>query len=400
MTIRLYYDDSYLKEFAAVVLEVRDRGGKPAVVLDRTAFYPTSGGQPHDTGFLGAARVLDVEESPSGEIVHILDSPLQPGPVSGRVDWERRFDHMQQHTGQHILSQAFIQVAQASTVSFHLGVETSTIDLDLHDPSPSVMDRAEHLATSIVFENRPIRILKVDRAQLSELGVRKESHREGEIRVIEVNEFDRSPCGGTHMRRTGEVGLICLPGYERYKGGTRVEFVCGGRVLKVFRTEHDILKELAKLCSSHFKELPRLTDKLLQDRTALARENTRLLERMLEMEAQELLDRADMLSGIKIVRRSYADRGLDTLKVLAQKTTALAKAVAIFGVAQEPAQVAVAKSPNTPGDCGQAVKAVAAKSGGRGGGRPDTAQAGGIALADLEDWMQALEAYFRSCVGG
>jgi alanyl-tRNA synthetase len=173
MTIRLYYGDSYLKEFSAVVLAAIDKGGNPAVILDRTAFYPTSGGQPHDTGVLGSARVLNVEEAPSGEIVHVLDSPLQPGPVSGRVDWERRFDHMQQHTGQHILSQAFILAAQAPTVSFHLGQETSTIDLDLPDPSASVLEKAEHHAASIVFENRPVQVLKVDRARLSELGVRK-----------------------------------------------------------------------------------------------------------------------------------------------------------------------------------------------------------------------------------
>lgn len=400
MTIRLYYDDSYLKEFTALVLAASDKGGKPAVVLDRTAFYPTSGGQPHDTGMLGSAHVLNVEETPSGEIVHVLDSPLQPGPVSGRVDWGRRFDHMQQHTGQHILSQAFILAAQAPTVSFHLGQETSTIDIDLPDPSPPVLEKAEHLATSIVFENRPVQILRVDRARLSELGVRKESQREGEIRVIDVEGFDRSPCGGTHVCRTGEIGLIALLGFERYKGGTRVEFVCGGRALRVFRTEHGILRELGKLCSSHLTELPRVTDRLLQDRSALGRENTRLQERMLEMEAQELLDRADMIKGVKIVRRSYTDRGLDTLKVLAQKTTSLAKAVAILGVAQETAQVAVAKSRDIPGDCGQAVKTITARSGGKGGGRPETAQAGGIASADLEKWMEALEAHFRSCLDG
>jgi len=254
MTNRLYYDDSYLKEFTAVVLAASNEGGKPAVVLDRTAFYPTSGGQPHDTGTLGRARVLNVEETPSGDIIHILDSPLQPGPVSGLVDWERRFDHMQQHTGQHILSQAFIVAAQAQTVSFHLGQETSTIDIDLPDPSPQIVEKAESLATGIVFENRPVQVLKVDRAKLSELGVRKESQREGEIRVIDVEGFDRSPCGGTHVRRTGEIGLIALLGLERYKGGTRVEFVCGGRALKVFRTENGILKELGRLCSIQVAE--------------------------------------------------------------------------------------------------------------------------------------------------
>ncbi len=400
MTIRLYYEDSYLREFSAVVLAASDRDGQPVVVLDRTAFYAASGGQPHDTGTLGTARVLEVEETGSGEILHVLDSPLFPGPVSGHVDWARRFDHMQQHTGQHILSQAFIQAAQAPTVSFHLGQEASTVDLDLPKPTQAVMQAAELLATGVVFEDRPVQVLKVDRARLSDLGVRKETQREGEIRIIDVEGFDRSPCGGTHVRRTGEIGMIVVLGWERYKGGTRVEFLCGGRVWKYFHVGHDILRELGRVFSSHASELPKLADRLQQDRSALARENTRLQERILEMEAQELLDRADMISGVKIIRHIYTDRDLDTVKVLAHKITDLAKAVAVLGLAQEPAQVAVAKSREIPGDCGQAIKEVAANSGGRGGGRPEMAQAGGIALANLEPWMQAVEAYFRRLMGG
>ncbi|MBZ5498099.1 MAG: alanyl-tRNA editing protein [Acidobacteriia bacterium] len=397
MTKHLYYDDSYMTEFAAVVLEQINVGQKPAVVLDRTAFYPASGGQPCDTGLLGGVRVEVVEEDASGRIVHVLASPLAPGEVSGTIDWGRRFDHMQQHTGQHILSQAFLRVAQASTLSFHLGQETSTIDIDLDQADPIVVGSAEELAARIIFEDRPVRILNVNRGELSALGVRKESHREGEIRVIDIEGFDRSPCGGTHVRRCGEIGMIFILGSERYKGGTRVEFVCGGRALTAFRKDHEVLKELGKLFSAHPHELARLTEKFLLERSALVREKKHLEDQILEMEAQDLLNRADKTGGIILIRRSYGDRKIESLKGLAQKATASPATVAILSATQETAQLVVARSADVPGDCGAAIKQVAGKLGGKGGGKPELAQAGGIAVSALEEWSQSLIDYFRTC---
>ena len=273
MTKRLYYADSYLKEFSGTVLECRQIDTKPAVVLDRTAFYPETGGQPHDTGMLNDAHVLKVLEDESGAILHVLDREIPAGAVSGIIDWARRFDHMQQHTGQHILSQAFIAVAQAQTLSFHMGAETSTIDIDLAQPSPAQMEEAQTLATNVVFQNRAVHILATDRDSLSSLGVRKESQREGEIRVIDVEEFDRSPCGGTHVRSTGEIGAIFVSNFERYKGGTRVEFAAGGRVLKLLQKDHALLRHLARIHSAAPDTLVEITEKCLQERTALTREN-------------------------------------------------------------------------------------------------------------------------------
>jgi alanyl-tRNA synthetase len=199
MTERLYYSDSYLLEFTATVQAQEARGKNTAVALNRTAFYPASGGQPGDTGTLGEAHVLDVEETASGDVVHLLDAPLPPGSVAGHVDWERRFDHMQQHSGQHVLSQAFLRTAGAETASFHLGRETSTIDIALARPSPDQIRTAEALATRIVFEDRPVSVINARPEQLNGLGLRKESSRQGEIRVIDIEAFDRSPCGGTHV---------------------------------------------------------------------------------------------------------------------------------------------------------------------------------------------------------
>jgi alanyl-tRNA synthetase len=396
MTKHLYYEDSYLAEFDAVVLEQFDVGGKPAVVLDQTAFYPNSGGQPCDTGNLGNTQVERVEEDNSGRVIHILDSPPSTQQVRGTIDWARRFDHMQQHTGQHILSQAFLHAVQAATLSFHLGQETSTIDIDLAQSEPSVLSAAEDLATRIVFEDRPVHILNVTREELSALGVRKESHREGDIRVIDIDTFDRSPCGGTHVRRCGEIGLILILGSERYKGGTRVEFVCGGRALKAFRKDHEVLRELGRVLSAHPHEIPRLTEKILQERSTLQRENKHLEERILEMEAQELLHGADRTGGSIIVCQNYRDRRIESLKVLAQKVTGSPGALAILFAVQETAQVVVARNANVPGDCGAAVKQLTEKLGGKGGGKPELAQAGGIPIAALMEWSTGLVEYFKA----
>jgi alanyl-tRNA synthetase len=396
MTKYLYYENSYLTEFEAVVLEQFEMDGKPAVVLDQTAFYPNSGGQPCDTGNLGNARVERVEEDDSGRIIHILDAPLSSQQVHGMIDWARRFDHMQQHTGQHILSQAFLHAAQAATLSFHLGQETSTIDVDLAQSAPAILSAAEDLAAHIVFGNRPVHILNVTREELSSLGVRKESHREGEIRVIDIDSFDRSPCGGTHVRRCGEIGVILILGSERYKGGTRVEFVCGGRALRAFRKDHEILKELGGVLSAPPHEVPHLTQKILQERSTLQRENKHLEERILEMEAQELLHGADRTGGSIIVCQNYGDRRIESLKVLAQKVVGSPGALAILFAVQETAQVVVARNANVPGDCGAAVKQLTGKLGGKGGGKPELAQAGGIPIAALAEWSAGLVQYFKA----
>jgi alanyl-tRNA synthetase len=304
---------------------------------------------------------------------------------------------MQQHTGQHILSQAFVSVAGAPTLSFHLGLETSTIDVDLAHADPAVLQQVEDLAVRVVFEDRPVGILNVSREELQGLGVRKESQREGEIRVIDIDGFDRSPCGGTHVRRCGEIGLIFILGSERYKGGTRVEFVCGGRALRSFRKDHEVLRELGRLFSSHPLELGSLMEKLQQERSGLLRDKSHLEGQILEMEARELRDRAGQTGGISEICQSYGDRRIESLKVLAQKITAASRALAILWVAQDPAQLVVARSADVPGDCGAAIKLLAGQLGGKGGGRPESAQAGGIPASAIEEWSRALLDYFRKC---
>ncbi len=397
MTERLYYHDSYLLSFTAMVLTQEARDGKVAAELDRTAFYPASGGQPCDTGTLGTARVLEVEETLSGTILHILDTSLPPGAVTGRVDRKRRFDHMQQHSGQHILSQAFLRAAEAATASFHLGRETSTIDIEIARPSPEQIRAAEALATRTVFEDRPVTVINAPPEELSSLGLRKEPQRQGEVRVIDIEGFDRSPCGGTHVGRTGEIGLIAVLGWEHYKGMTRIEFVCGGRALTALRQARDLLDQLGGQFSAQAPDLPRLAGKLLDERSQLQRENARLTEKMLEIEALELLASADKSIRPITVCRNFDHRDLEHVKILARKLTSGDSVVAILGTVHGSAQVVVARSADVSGDCGLAIRQAAAALGGRGGGKADMAQAGGVPGEQLSAWSAAIASYFRDC---
>jgi alanyl-tRNA synthetase len=231
LTHRLYYTDSYLSRFDATVIEITSTAGRTGVVLDRSAFYPTSGGQPHDTGTLGEARVVDVFDRDDGAIVHVIEGPVPSGAVSGTVQWDRRFEHMQQHTGQHVLSAAFQRACGVRTVSFHLGAETATIDL-AREVTAGEIASAETAANEAIWKDLPVTIRFADAADAAVLPLRKETARTGSLRIVEVEEFDVSACGGTHVARAGEIGLVAVSGWERFKGGSRLEFRCGVRALR------------------------------------------------------------------------------------------------------------------------------------------------------------------------
>jgi alanyl-tRNA synthetase len=379
MTSRIYYTDAACVAFDAVVRRTLEHEGRPAVVLDRTAFYPSSGGQPFDTGQLGPAHVLDVVDADDGDVVHVLDRPLAEGlAVSGSVDFARRFDHMQQHTGQHVLSAAFDRLHHIRTVGFHLGAGQSTIDLD-REATPSGIDAAVSDANRIVWEDRPVTVRFASGEEAAGLPLRKEPARHGTLRLIEIEGFDLSACGGTHVARTGAIGLIAVVGAERFRGGTRVSFVCGGRALAAFdRYRHAVVNSVRRL-SVLPDELPGAIERIQSEGKELRRTIGRLQEALARHEAARLVGAAAEERGVRMVAAVLDGWDAAGLKAMASAVAAEPAAAAVFVSAASPAFVAVARSAGVAVDASRIVRELASRFGGRGGGRPELAQGGGLA---------------------
>ena len=377
---RLYYAEANLREFDARVIERLTWNGRPAVVLERTAFYPTSGGQPHDTGTLNGVEVVDaVEREADGAVVHVLAGELQGDAVHGEINWVRRFDHMQQHTGQHVLSQAFTTALGADTVGFHLGAEVSTVDLNRAPLSEEQIDRAEALANEVVFDDRPVDARFVDREELAALPLRKPPQVTGPIRIVEVAGFDWSPCGGTHCRRTGEIGVIKVVRVERRGAETRVHFLCGRRALADYRRKNHLVLDLAARFSVGDWELAGAVERLSEEARANRKQAQALQGQLLDYEAVALIAGAETLAGARVVRRVYADRTVDEIRHLAQRLTAGPGVIALLGLGStgEKAQFVFACSADVPHDMNALLRAACQAVGGGGGGRPNFAQGGG-----------------------
>jgi alanyl-tRNA synthetase len=380
MTERLYHLDPYCREFDATIRRVEAPDGRTLVTLDRTAFYPTSGGQPFDVGTLGPHRVVEVSDEDDGTIVHVLDvadgAPQAGQTVRGTIDWPRRFDHMQQHSGQHVLSAAFDRLLAARTVSFHLGTVSSTIDL-ARELSREEITFAEAEANRIVWEDRAVTIRFVSAEEAAALPLRKEPTREGTLRLIDIAEFDLSACGGTHVARTGAIGVIAIGALERFKGGQRVEFFCGGRALGRFRSMRDALGGAVRLLSVLPEELPGAIDRLQTDARDRQRALTAMQQALAGYRADELAAKAEATATGRLVLRSV-DADANGLKALATAIVAAPGFVVVLAGATRPALVVVARSPDCPVAANQVIGGLTAKFGGRGGGKPDLAQAGGL----------------------
>lgn len=392
-TSKLYFRDSSLLEFSANVIDVQPSDRGRLVVLDQTAFYPTGGGQPNDIGTLGEATVVDVFEDDTGTINHLVEEAgtLNPGQtVTGIIDRRRRLDHMQQHSGQHILSQAFVQACGAETRSFHLGARASTIDIELQSPTPALLQAAEEIANSVVFQDRPMRVHLVNEEEASRLPLRKESAVRGDIRVIEVEDFDWSPCGGTHAQRTGQVGNIAIRSYERVRKLTRVEFLCGVRVLADYRLANNSAFAVARLFSCERDSSPELVANAIQESRALHKRSRELLELAMTAEASDMLAAAASKGDYKIVQAVFHGRDLDEVRILASKIVQQEPSVALLGTrSAEAARLVFARSPSLMQNMGQLVTEACAILSGRGGGKPDLAQGGGPDGDKIEDAIRA-----------
>jgi alanyl-tRNA synthetase len=357
------------------VLSCAPAGDRFGVLLDRTAFYPASGGQPNDTGRLGHAAVLDVVDQEDHSILHVTDAALSPGPVHGAIDWDRRFDHMQQHTGQHLLSAAFIALFQFPTVSFHLGRDASTIDLAAPSVSAGQVEDAERLTNQIIFEDRPVRVRFGTAEEFARAGVRKEVAREGTLRAIDVEDFDLQPCGGTHVARTGQVGLILLRKVEKQKQSWRVEFVCGYRALRTARGDFAALGDAAGLLTCGLPDVPALLGKTLEERKQAQRSRQLLLEQLASFEAREmLLSRRTAMPDLPIViTRVWDDADVAYLRLLASRLVAEPNCQ-VFLATRAGGHVIFAQSLGLPADMNALLREVLAAAGGKGGGSHDFAQ--------------------------
>ncbi|MGQ0549470.1 MAG: alanyl-tRNA editing protein [Armatimonadota bacterium] len=390
MTQRLYHRDAYLREFNAEVtaaIPAARASDGPAITLTETAFYPTSGGQPCDSGRLNGAGVRDVREE-AGQIWHVLDPgaalPAVGDHVRGVIDWDRRFDHMQQHTGQHVLSAAFLRTLDAPTVAVHMGA-TCTLDLSAGMPNDDDVARVEDLANTVVTENRAVTIREVDPEEVEALGLRRLPKRTGRIRVVDVAEFDRSACGGTHVSATGEIGQIVVRGWERHKGGIRVEFLCGWRALRDGRRIRAVVRGLAAQFSVGEPDLTETVTRLRDHARDVDRDLADARTRLLAHEAGELVaavgaDRAGPRSAgsPKIVAAAFAGRSIDDLRALARLVTAQTDSLAIFATDPD-RRILIARSPGVAVDAAALLRETLAPFGGRGGGKPEAAE--GMAAA-------------------
>ncbi|MGB8098333.1 MAG: DHHA1 domain-containing protein [Terracidiphilus sp.] len=394
-TERLYYSDSFLKTFSASVNAVRQVPGvdaEPAwqLSLDRTAFYPTSGGQPFDTGSMRAKShddvtlevlVEQVEEDEDGAVWHFTRRPLAPGTqVEGLVDWERRFDHMQQHTGQHLLSAVFLAQLHAPTVSFHLGEGTSTIDLAGGPLAHHSLERVERIANEIVAEDRPVTMRYASRedaeTMLAAGELRKLPDRPGAIRLIEIADCDRNACGGTHVRSTGQIGALLLRSVEKVSRGVRVEFVCGLRAVRAARTDAAILNQASALLSTGAAELSAAITRLLAEAKTSAKERQRLREELAAFQAAKLATDVPVENGLRLIVLAWKDKDRDFVRLLASRTAAAASSTAVVFCAEDadPVRVFVARSPDLNFNCGQMLREELARLGLRGGGSADLAE--------------------------
>jgi alanyl-tRNA synthetase len=357
--------------------------GRPAVALDRTYFYPTGGGQPFDIGMIGGVEVVDVfPREEDGAVLHVLAGELSEDSVDCQVDWERRFDLMQHHTGQHILSQAFIQAADANTVGFHLGVESVTIDLDVVSISSDTLGQVENLANQIIFENRPVTARVLAPGEEAQVRMRKapEHLATGGLRIVEIEGFDTTACGGTHVARTGEIGLVKVLKLERRGEKTRVEFRCGKRALGDYRLKNALANQLAAEFTVGYWEVDQAVDRLRAELKETRRALKEARTRLLDQEVSALLDAGIEQEGVRVVRAVFEGRDVGEVRQMVSRLVETPGTVALLGVSGEKAQVIVARSADLPHDMAVVLKrALGVLGSERGGGRPEFAQGGGVA---------------------
>lgn len=406
MTERLYYEDSYLKEFRAKVLKKIKIDNQTAVVLDETAFYPTSGGQPYDKGVIQDVPVVEVAEE-GDEIIHILKKELKEkinSEVVGKIDWKRRFDHMQQHSGQHILSAAFEKLWNADTVSFYLGDEICTLDIMKDNITSEEVKKAEILSNNIVLENKPIKVYFVDQERANELNLRKIPPQKEDIRIVEIKDFDICACCGTHCGTTGEVGLIKILKWEKRGVKIRLDFICGKRSLKDYYWKNELIKNISNKLTIKDTELGEAVERMLEERKEARKESREIKEKLQEYEAKRLIDESSIRDdGIRIINKVFEEKNSQEARGLVQKIINLNDSVVVLaGIKNkgegEGAKILFACSRVLKYDMNGLIREAGKFIEGRGGGAPNFAQAGGKKTEGIEDALNFASEHFQEFI--
>ncbi|HTK95150.1 MAG TPA: DHHA1 domain-containing protein [Terriglobales bacterium] len=407
MTERLYYSDSFLYEFDANVVDVVERDGRTTVVLDKSAFYPTSGGQIHDTGELGGAKVVEVtEDEDTGTVFHWIEgaAPAKGASVHGKIDAARRRDFMQQHSGQHILSAAFEKLFDMPTVSFHMGKSdtTCTIDLDAKSLSAPQLEKAARLANDVVLDDRPVAMHFATPDEAKQRNVRKLpplKANQQKLRLIEIQDFDLNACGGTHVQRTGQVGAILVRKIEKVKQGFRVEFVCGARAVGVAQKDFAVLTDAAAAFTTHIWDVPQQIRKQLDETKNASKAQQKLLEELAALHAEKLLAETPEKNGLRLVAQTFADRDPSFVKFLAHKLTAdgQRKAVALLASTAGQPTLVFGCTAGVELNMGTLLKDAVTARGGRGGGSKEMAQGG---VPSAQDAASAIAEVTQKVLGG
>jgi alanyl-tRNA synthetase len=391
-TRRLYFEDAYLTEFEARVVDHLTRDGRTGVVLDATAFYPEAGGQPPDRGTLNGVAVVDVQED-GGRIIHFLDGPLAGEAARGRIDWPRRFDHMQQHTGQHILSQAFLETRHGETRSFHLGPDVSTLEIGLRSVEEADLEAVERAANTIVFEDREVKTYFVPQERIHEVPLRRPPKVSGLIRVVEVAGFDYSACGGTHVRRTGEIGLIKVVGWEKIRDNVRFTFVCGGRALADYAAKTRGLRRIAGVFSAQEKDAAGTVEKMVAELKEARQRIRRMAESLAAAEAKELVARA---TG-PVITLHLTDRTPEEARFLALQVSRAGNFAALCGVAAgERGHLILAAAEGLGLDLRKLVPVISAAVPAKGGGGPTLVEMVTAEPGRLAEALAAARAFVES----
>jgi alanyl-tRNA synthetase len=388
MTEKLFWRDPYQKEFSAHVLEQIEVPDGHALVLDQTCFYATSGGQPNDLGTLNSIAVKDVRMD-GARLLHILPEPIPTENVNGLIEWNRRFDHMQQHTGQHILSAAFYKLFHAETSSFHLGEEFCSIELSVPHLNESQIQQAEQVANEIIFGATPVTAFFVDPKRASEYPLRKQSDLEESLRIIQIADFDLSPCSGTHVKNAGEVGMVFVYGQEKLSQNMKITFLYGNRIHRTFKKDLAVLRGLSKTLTTSFELLPDSIGKLQTQLKELRKENNRLKEETLKAEAVQIANEASDWNGKRLLIRVWS-RPYQEIRTLAQILSGQKEMIGILASSSEKRAVFF-KHPSVGIDLKPIFQDFLSRTGAKGGGPPHLMEAGGLSEnVKLEDLLATL----------